>query len=548
MNKLIRRAVTIFAVTSVASLFASGVLETSVAESLSTNVISLADTKAKEHVAQKGKKGKKSHHKENPIIRKEIAPVREPRASEPKQDSCFGRMYTVKVNDDRNVEIIQAVPEYATVGSPYPIEITAVGKRDCVDVIITQQLPCEAEFVSSDPMTTPTTDGKLVWKIDRLGQGERSKITVWVKPLKEGCCFTAATVCACPEVRSVTKCGQPAICVKQDGPEQACLRCPVVYKIHVVNQGTATARNVVVENPVPDGYAHSSGQRVLTFTLGDMQPGEQKVITVEFCPLKRGRTTNIATVSYCGGHKNTASVTTVINEPCVQINVAGADWSYVCKPVEYVISVSNPGDLVLRDVMIEDTLSPGLTVIEASSGAQVSCNKVVWTLKELNPGESLQYKVLVRAQTPGQFTNNVMVKSCSDCGTCTSCAEATTYWKGVAATHMCVVDTCDPICVGENTVYRVCVTNRGSAEDTNVSLILKFSKELQPVSFSGPTKGTITGNTVVFDTLPKLGSKETVEFSVTLKAVSAGDARGEAILSSDTLTVPVSDTENTHIY
>ncbi|CRH89189.1 60 kDa outer membrane protein [Chlamydia trachomatis] len=113
---------------------------------------------------------------------------------------------------------------------------------------------------------------------------------------------------------------------------------------------------------------------------------------------------------------------------------------------------------------------------------------------------------------------------------------------------MCVVDTCDPVCVGENTVYRICVTNRGSAEDTNVSLMLKFSKELQPVSFSGPTKGTITGNTVVFDSLPRLGSKETVEFSVTLKAVSAGDARGEAILSSDTLTVPVSDTENTHIY
>ena len=549
MNKLIRRAVTIFAVTSVASLFASGVLETSMAESLSTNVISLADTKAKNTASyHKDKKARKNHQKETPVVHNQaVAPVRESKSTGPKQDSCFGKMYTVKVNDDRNVEITQSVPEYATVGSPYPIEITAKGKRDCVDVIITQQLPCEAEFVSSDPATTPTADGKLVWKIDRLGQGEESKITVWVKPLKEGCCFTAATVCACPEIRSVTKCGQPAICVKQEGPECACLRCPVTYKILVTNQGTATARNVVLENPVPDGFAHSSGQRVLTYTLGDMQPGEQKVVTVEFCPLKRGRATNIATVSYCGGPKNTASVTTVINEPCVQVNIAGADWSYVCKPVEYVISVSNPGDLILRDVVVEDTLSPGVTVIEAP-GAQISCNKVVWTVKELNPGESLQYKVLVRAQTPGQFTNNVVVKSCSDCGTCTSCAEATTYWKGVAATHMCVVDTCDPVCVGENTVYRICVTNRGSAEDTNVSLILKFSKELQPVSFSGPTKGTITGNTVVFDALPRLGSKETVEFSVTLKAVSAGDARGEAILSSDTLTVPVSDTENTHIY
>lgn len=166
MNKLIRRAVTIFAVTSVASLFASGVLETSMAESLSTNVISLADTKAKDNTSHKSKKARKNHSKETPVDRKEVAPVHESKATGPKQDSCFGRMYTVKVNDDRNVEITQAVPEYATVGSPYPIEITATGKRDCVDVIITQQLPCEAEFVRSDPATTPTADGKLVWKIE----------------------------------------------------------------------------------------------------------------------------------------------------------------------------------------------------------------------------------------------------------------------------------------------------------------------------------------------------------------------------------------------
>lgn len=60
MNKLIRRAVTIFAVTSVASLFASGVLETSMAESLSTNVISLADTKAKDNTSHKSKKARKT--------------------------------------------------------------------------------------------------------------------------------------------------------------------------------------------------------------------------------------------------------------------------------------------------------------------------------------------------------------------------------------------------------------------------------------------------------------------------------------------------------
>ncbi|AGW37692.1 cysteine-rich outer membrane protein [Chlamydia pecorum PV3056/3] len=558
MTKLIRRVVTVLALTSMTSSFASGGIEAAVAESLMTKIIANAESKpaadhkkeAKHNRNKKHSKATKHNSRSNPsCCDKEFFPCEEKNCQqvESRQESCFGKMYSIKVNDDCNVELSQSVPEYATVGSPYPIEILAIGKKDCVNVVITQQLPCEAEFVSSDPETTPTADGKLMWKIDRLGQGERCKITVWVKPIKEGCCFTAATVCACPEIRSYTKCGQPAICIKQEGPDCACLRCPVRYKIEVSNTGSAIARNVVVDNPVPDGFSHASGQRVLSFNLGDMHPGESKVLCVEFCPQKRGQVTNVATVSYCGGHKCSANVMTVINEPCVNVTISGVDWAYVCKPVEYTITVSNPGDLVLRNVVVEDSL-PGSALILEAAGAEISCNKAVWCIKELCPGETLQFKVLVKAQVPGQITSQVVVNSQSDCGACTSCADATTYWKGLAATHMCVIDTNDPICVGENTVYRICITNRGSAEDTNVSLILKFSKELQPISSSGPTKGTISGNTVIFDALPKLGSKESVEFSVTLKGVAPGDARGEAVLSSDTLTSPVSDVENTHVY
>ncbi|QXE27381.1 outer membrane complex protein OmcB [Chlamydia buteonis] len=557
MSKLIRRVVTVLALTSMASSFASGKIEAAAAESLATRFIAStenSDDNVLQTTAKKVRFGRNKNQRQEQkhtgaFCDKEFYPCEggQCQSVDTTQESCYGKMYCVRVNDDCNVEISQAVPEYATVGSPYPIEILAVGKKDCVNVVITQQLPCEVEFVSSDPATTPTSDSKLIWTIDRLGQGEKCKITVWVKPLKEGCCFTAATVCACPELRSYTKCGQPAICIKQEGPECACLRCPVCYKIEVCNTGSAIARNVVVDNPVPDGYTHASGQRVLSFNLGDMRPGDSKCFCVEFCPQKRGKVTNVATVSYCGGHKCSSNVTTVVNEPCVQVNISGADWSYVCKPVEYTIVVSNPGDLKLYDVVIEDTAPSGATILEAA-GAEICCNKAVWCIKEMCPGETLQFKVVAKAQSPGKFTNQVVVKTNSDCGTCTSCAEATTHWKGLAATHMCVIDTNDPICVGENTVYRICVTNRGSAEDTNVSLILKFSKELQPVSSSGPTKGTITGNTVVFDALPKLGSKESVEFSVTLKGIAPGDARGEAILSSDTLTVPVADTENTHVY
>lgn len=559
MSKLMNRVVTILTLSSMANSFASGGLEAAIADSLTTKIIANAEVEEEVLAPTKQVKyrSKNKNQEKQRSSNKDFYPCEDGKcasgsgaasASQVARESCYGKMYTVKVNNDANVEICQSVPEYATVGSPYPIEIIATGKRNCVDVVITQQLPSEVEFVSCDPDTELAPDGKLVWKIERLAQSETHKITVWVKPLKEGCCFTAATVCACPELRSYTKCGQPAVCIKQKGPEVACLRCPVRYKIEVANTGTATARNVVVENPVPENLSHASGQKVLTFNLGDIPAGETKTITVEFSPLKRGQVTNIATVGFCGGHDTSSSITTSINEPCVQVNVStDTDTTFVCKPVEYSITVSNPGDVVLRNIVVENFTPSNVSVVKAE-GAEINCNKAVWAISELCPGETLQFKMVVKSQAPGQFTNKVSVTSESDCGKCTSNAEVTTNWKGFAATHMCVIDTNDPICVGDTTVYRICVTNKGSVEDTNVSLVLKFSKELQPVSFSGPTKGTISGNTVVFDALPKLGSKESVEFSVTLKGVAVGDARGEATLSSDTLTVPVSDVENTHVY
>ncbi|WP_213319117.1 OmcB family cysteine-rich outer membrane protein [Chlamydiifrater volucris] len=554
MSKLIKRVITVLAMTSIySSCFASGFEPSSLrTKGLVTRVISANSQREITLVSSKKsrfdrKSKKQTLSQDSSYASSENKKYNNDKKLSAREENCYGRMYSVRINDNSNVEICQSVPEFATVGSPYPIEIIAIGKRDCVDVVITQQLPCDAEFVSSEPATKLSSDGKLVWNLDKLSQGEKRKIVVWVKPLKEGCCLTAATVCACPELRSYTRCGQPAICIRQEGPESVCLRCPVVYKIEVTNTGSATAKGVVVEDVIPEGLTHSSGQKVLTFNLGDIKPGECKTLNVELSAKKRGKYTNVATATFCGGHKCTANVTTAVNEPCVQVNVSGPEWAYVCKPVEYTITVSNPGDLVLYNVVLEDTAAPSSTIISAP-GAEVCGNKAAWCIPELCPGETLQFKVTVKAQGIGRFASGIKVKSDSDCGKCTSCAEISTVWKGLAATHMCVLDTNDPICIGETTVYRVCITNRGSADDANVSLIMKFSRELQPVSVNGPTKGTISGNTVVFDALPVLCSKESVEYCVTLKGVSAGDARGEAILSSDSLSTPVSDIENTHVY
>lgn len=462
-------------------------------------------------------------------------------------DRCYGNMQTSSMCDECLVEMSQVAPGFATVGSPFPISITIKARKECAAVKIDQLLPCDSVFICSEPATTPDANNHVTWEFPHMVAGECRTLTIWVKPQSEGCCVSEATICACPQLCTYTKCGQPVVCIQKCGPACACLYCPLAYTITVSNSGSATAYDVVVTDTVPEGLAHSSGYNFLTYELGDLCPGQTRTINLELCATRAGTVTNTACVTYCGGPKCCAEATTIINKPCVEVTKCGADWAYICKTVDYTITVSNPGDLVLRNVVVDDVTGAGTVVCEAP-GAQVCCNRATWCIPELCPGQSQTFVVTVRSQVAGCIPNKVTVTSQSDCGPCTKSAEVTTCWKGLPAVHMCMVDTCDPICLGDTTVYRICVTNRGTADDTNVQLSLTFTNELQPQTINGPTQGSINGQTVTFAPIERLAPKQSVEYCITVKGVATGNARADATLSSDGLGEPDHDQESTHVY
>ena len=314
-------------------------------------------------------------------------------------ERCYGNLRYYSTCDDCVVDLCQSSPEFATVGAPYPIEIVITARKECASVVVNQTLPCDSEFLRSDPPVVPDANGALRWEFPHMKGGETQKISVWVRPLKEGCCLAAATVCACPQLCSYTNCVQPVLCIKKWGPECVCLYCPLCYTIEVCNSGTGTAYDVVVVDNLPDGLTHSSCLNCLTYTLGDMCPGESRRINIELCATGHGCVTNIATVTYCNGPKCSAEWSTIINQPCVEVTKTGPDWAYICKTVDYNITVTNPGDLVLNNVCVDDVSPPGTTVVNAP-GAEICCNRAVWCIPEFCPGETRTFTVSVRSQVP----------------------------------------------------------------------------------------------------------------------------------------------------
>ena len=217
---------------------------------------------------------------------------------------------------------------------------------------------------------------------------------------------------------------------------------------------------------------------------------------------------------------------------------------FVNKKASYEIIAKNTGDVPLSDVLVTDTV-PVQTKLLSAPGAQIRGNTATWTTS-LDAGQSQSFAVNVLGLETGTYCNQVRASSAAYGLTDTD--EACTEWKGLAALLIEVIDTEDPLLVGEETTYVLQITNQGTAADKNVSLEVELPANLSVVSAAGDTPGTITGNKVTFAPYRVLEAKQIIQYRVVAKAIAVGDARFKAQMKSELLKNPVPEQEATQVY
>jgi uncharacterized repeat protein (TIGR01451 family) len=126
-------------------------------------------------------------------------------------------------------------------------------------------------------------------------------------------------------------------------------------------------------------------------------------------------------------------------------------------------------------------------------------------------------------------------------------ASASTEVEGVSALLLEVVDTKDPVLIGDTTVYKVSVRNTGSAPGRNIKIKAFFEKELEFVSSTGTSRPLKTGPVTEFAPVD-LGIGKIGVWNITARGVAAADVRFKVVVDADGFERPVQETEATTVY
>lgn len=441
------------------------------------------------------------------------------------------------------VSLTKKVPATVSIGEEYAYDLTATANEQAGFVVVTDEIPEGATYVKSEPPAQ--VDGRLLtWKFPSMDKGEVKNIKVWLKADKEGELQSCATIAAVPRQCTTTFVGKAAISIVKTGPETAILGTDVTYTIVVSNKGSLVARDVVVTDPVPEGFSHADSAKELSFKVGDLAPNQSKSIPVTFKANSRGRICNVATVTSSNAGTANAEACTVIMQPGLKVTkVAREQQLLINRVATYDIVVENTGDTKLTGVVVSDAAAPETKIVEAVGG-QASGNVATWNVGDLDAGAKKALVVKIMSPTPGNFCNNVTATSAEGLKeTSQACSE----WIGVTGVLIEMVDDPDPIQVGETTTYTIRVTNQGTTRNIeNAAIVAHFAEEIDPVSASGG--GVINGKTVTFPVVPTIAPKQAVSYTIVGKGMKAGDHRMQIDVTTKERTKPITKDESTTVY
>ena len=129
----------------------------------------------------------------------------------------------------------------------------------------------------------------------------------------------------------------------------------------------------------------------------------------------------------------------------------------------------------------------------------------------------------------------------------TASDQTATEWLAVPGVTLSIVDSKDPITIGETTELSIRVRNQGEFEPVKGQIEISFSEHLKPLSILNDVEGTISGNSIFIPAVLLQPGKDVV-VNIAAEGIQMGSGRTNLNFMADFLNNPVINQESTNIY
>lgn len=431
----------------------------------------------------------------------------------------------------------------------YELQVCNLTGGTLENVVVTHENQNNFNLVSSNPSSSEGANGTRQWVLGSLGPNATETILVTGRASSAGissnCVGVSYNNLLCAETRVV----EPALALRKTATPEVLLCDTIEIKYTVTNTGTGACDNVVVTDALPAGLTTADGKTGVRFNAGTIGAGQSKDFVVQAKANRTGRFSSAATAtSDCGADASAAATTTIVRQPKLAITSDCVERVFIGRNVDFTFNLANSGDAACENTTVSATVPSGAEFVSASNGGTLQGGRVVWNAGTVSAdGGTRSLTMTVRPTGAGTLSSRAEANCvCAAEGPVNTTCEVSV--EGIPAILLEVVDSPDPIRVGESVTYTITVTNQGSATANQIRVVCSIPDEMTFVSAAGATNGSNTGQNVTFAPLPTLAPKASATFRVTVRANAAGNVRFGTSMTSQVFQRPIEETEATYLY
>ena len=302
-----------------------------------------------------------------------------------------------------------------------------------------------------------------------------------------------------------------ALLVHQVMPNEVVRGQDFEFSYHVTNLTNSELQNVMVmldssnnlevSSSNPRGSTSGEG---MTWAMGDMGPGETKVISLNGSAESVGIASDCITVSY----NNFLCANTRVVEPALALSKTATAQAISCDEIIIRYLVENTGTGVASNVVIKDTLPDGLAMSNGSRSVNIPVGN-------LAAGESKAFEVRANASRTGEFSSGAVAMADGDLE-----ANADATNTVITAPELAVAIECsNRQFLGRNMTFDYSLENMGDGVANSATASASIPQGSSVVRMSDG--GRVVGNNVVWD-FGAMNTGASKNFSMTVSASSIG--------------------------